>query len=122
MIEPTQEQIREFWKHWGLVHINNPVQEVTNSCEAMCLDRLVNGWYKPDYSNARSELITLKDVPIIDFNNLFKYAVPIVIERIMKERECNEEDAYDILFLKWLQNGHDVHALFWAIWKVIKSC
>jgi len=74
IIEPTQEQIKEFWEWCGLVHISNPIKEVANSCEAMAMDTPLNGWYKPDYSKGSSELVSLREVPKIDLNNLFKYA------------------------------------------------
>ena len=82
MREPTQEQIKRLWEWCGLVKIDNPIPpEAVNSCEAMTFDRPVNGWYKPDYQNGTSELISLKDTPSIDLNNLFEYAVPVLIAK-----------------------------------------
>ena len=47
MTEWTEDKTREFWEGYGLVHRDNPI-EVSNSCEAMCLDRPANGWYSPE--------------------------------------------------------------------------
>lgn len=42
-------------------------------------------------------------VPPIDLNSLFKYAVPVVIDKIMAQFECSSDLAYEILFKRWLQ-------------------
>ena len=54
----------------------------------------------------------------IDLNNLFKYAVPKYISILMGS--VSEQTAYEMLFYKWLQLGHDALALFWALKEVSK--
>ena len=39
----------------------------------------------------------------IDLNSLFKYAVPIAIDKIMAENEYSSDLTYEILFKRWLQ-------------------
>ena len=68
---PTKEQIQEFWEKWGLVYKDYTPSEVSNSCEAMCIDRPPSGWYDQE-----GKLVSFKTEPKRDLNNLFKYAVP----------------------------------------------
>ena len=108
MEKPTDAQIKAFWEWCGLVQVNSSAStEVSNSCEAMALDRPINGWYKPDYEKGTSKLISFRDAPIIDLNNLFKYAVPKLGSNDMA------------LLAKWIRQvveGKDpALALFWAI-------
>jgi hypothetical protein len=64
--------------------------------------------------------------PDIDLNNLFKYAVPVTIDKIMSEQECSSDLAYAILFKKWLQKleldipNHE-GTLYWTIEEIFKS-
>ena len=70
------------WELCELVHIDNPTPlEATNSCEAMILDRPLNGWYFPDYGKATSKLVSLRYAPVLDLNNLRRYAFPKVLEK-----------------------------------------
>ena len=64
------------------------------------------------------------DLPSLDLNNLFKYAAPKAIDRIMAGQECSSDVAYAILFKKWLQEleldmTHPALALFWAIYEAL---
>lgn len=141
MGKPTQEQRDELWEWCGLVHINNPKQEVANSCEAMGMDIPVNGWYKPDYSRGTSALISLKETPIVDLNSLFKYAVPFLLEKhtiietysfrqengLYYSETCvwdgDERQLKGRLISKAFIQHIDLEeanalALFWALWKV----
>ena len=76
MNEPTEAQIKEFWEKCGLYYKDYSVLEAANSCEAMCMDRPISGWY-----DSKGKLVSFKTVPVVDFNNLFKYAVPKLQEK-----------------------------------------
>ncbi|KKM93459.1 hypothetical protein LCGC14_1208100 [marine sediment metagenome] len=84
-MEPTQEQRREFWEWCGGKLIPHGEED---GCPAH-FEFNDKGW------------IFVTDR--IDLNNLFKYAVPKAIDKIMYEQECSSDLAYDILFKKWLQ-------------------
>ena len=130
MSEPTEEQIKELWEWCGLIHINNleppDVIQVSNSCEAMILDRPVNGWYLPmgfEPDNPK-RLVSVKDYPTIDLNNLFKWAVPNLFWTVGPERWASimknwidEICLGDMLY----KPEAEALALFWAIYKVIKE-
>ena len=70
-LNPTEEQIREFWEWCGLTYKDYPINYASNSCEAMCLDPPLSGWY-----DQKEKLVSFKTVPKLDLNNLFKWAVP----------------------------------------------
>ena len=126
---PTDKQIQWLGEQCGLVHINNRThQEAANSCEAMALDRPVNGWYFPDYDKGTSKLISLKETPPIDLNNLVLYAVPKLWENgllvILSLNSLTYHGAKivdtfgrreDILIV----NTDPALALFWAIYKAL---
>ena len=129
-MKPTQEQIKEFWEWCGLIHINNPIPiEAANSCEAIAIDKPLNGWYCPDYAKGTSKLISFKETPIIDLNNLFKWAVP-KLEEIGLDIELKRtiEPKWRVIISNYTDRpptmGDDDNpalALFWAIWKVVKE-
>ena len=85
MNEPTKEQQQWLWEKCGFKHTNSPNEFIRR-----------NWWTNPEH-HCESHL------PDLDLNNLFKYAVPIWIEKIMAEQECSSDVAYEILFKKWLQ-------------------
>ena len=63
--------------------------------------------------------------PVIDLNNLFRWAVPLAVDKIMVEQDCSSELAYAILFKKWLQQlelniPHATDSLFRALQEVLK--
>lgn len=104
MKEPTQVECEGFLRWCG--------------CRPDEID--ASTWVCPDggrYSN-------YSGLPTIDLDFLFKYAVPIAIDKIMAEQECSCEVAYAILFKKWLQKleldipNHE-RTLFYAIQEVI---
>ena len=125
-MKPTEEQIKEFWEWCGLVHIDNPISnEAANACEAMMIDRPVNGWYNPDYQKGTSKLISLRDAPIIDLNNLFAYALQklgdglqqIILQPDISEWYCGLTPS-DKLYEAG--NKDPALTLFWEIWEVLK--
>jgi len=100
MDKPTKEQIKKFWE-W-------------------C------GFFKVDYADtmpwrfpASKGYECYFGIPDIDLNNLFKYAVPKVLEKVGKYETvvlvnnavCNAVEA----------SGKIDEFLFWAIWEVIKN-
>ena len=117
--QPTELQVKKFWEWCGLVHINRPQRQVANSCEAMTLDTPVNGWYKPNFKQGTSELVTLKSTPKIDLNSLFKYAVPKLLGKIGKVKTVGlvNKAVCDAVESK----GEIALALFWAINSVIEN-
>ncbi len=133
---PTDEQVKEFWGKCGLVCINNSInQEVSTSCEAMTLDKPVSGWYKPDYQKGTSKLISLRDTPPIDLNNLFRYAVPkiempvmlstylseteVVLPSYFPDAETPEEDFMSPPLS--VKNEDPALALFWACYEALEA-
>ena len=134
MNKPTEEQIKELWEWCGLIHINNleppDVIQVSNSCEAMILDRPVNGWYLPmgfEPDNPK-RLVSVKDYPTIDLNNLFQWAVPKLGEDLEIELFipsvnwfCQIKKRTTIIATSNGYHKDPALALFWAIYKVIKG-
>jgi len=123
-----QEEI-EFWEWCGLVQINNPMPfEASNSCEAMTMDRPINGWYKPDYKKGTSELISLKDLPVLDLNNLFRYAVPKLYLELCRKGQYHKMKAiYEALEQEIIKGSAEIEinpaqALYKALQEVRKSC
>ena len=97
--EPTEAQIKEFWEWCGFT--------------------ISGDWA---YLNSPYR----RGIPSVDLNNLFKYAVPKAIDKIMAGQECSSDLAYAILFKKWLQKleldipNHE-GTLFDTIWEVING-
>jgi len=95
-MEPTWEQIKEFWEKIGLPYSG--------------------------YGNAKRE--KAKNLPPIDLNNLFKYAVPKVIDnndyfRLFYDRSNQRWDCQAGLNLT--SHKDPTLALFWAISEVLKE-
>ncbi len=87
--QPTQEQIREFWEWCGI-----PETYI-----------FIN---KP-----------FSDMIPVDFNNLFKYAVPKVLEKIGKEELVVLVN--NSIFAAVDSKGEIALALFWAIFSLIEK-
>ena len=103
MNKPTDEQQAEFWERCGLSK------------------RGGYWWY-----DSHGKHLTADKPPPIDYNNLFRWAVPMAIDKIMAEQDCSSDLAYEILFKKWLQElvliiPDAALALFCAIWKVMEG-
>ncbi len=100
MKEPTKAQIKVVWEWCGLN------------------EQPSGSWYTDS-----GEYVYMQIIPI-DLGNLFKYAVPKVIDIIMAEQKCSSDVAYAILFKKWLQELElDIpqysKTLFWALYSLI---
>ncbi len=105
--EPTEEQIREFWEWCGFVHGS------------------WQGWFEPKENGGR---YIGDDLPPVDLNNLFKYAVPIAIKKLQATPNYgvyfSRETAIRELFSRWIRNPYKVLenralVLFWTIREVI---
>ena len=96
-MNPTKEQIQWFWEQCGF---------------KLDDDGDFRWWYLPDGSH-----LSLDEDPLLDINNLFKYAVPKLIEKIGR---------YDLVtlvinaFCDALEAGGEFKDyLFWAIYKAL---
>lgn len=72
--EPTQEQIKEFWEWCGFTH--NIGSKMWNYGKY----KETNAWWVAP--NGKKYV----DLPLIDPNSLFKYAVPKLVEKLGKHR------------------------------------
>ncbi len=95
MSEPTKEQIQWFGEQCGFKH-NIPFPELAKRKDIPHPERFEKEqWYIPG--------IYCGSEPELDLNNLFKYAVPVFIAKVMAEQECSCDFAYAVLFKRWLQ-------------------
>ena len=109
-MKPTDEQVKEFWERFGL----HPYPE----CE--CIRTKGNCWGTSAETygkNGRWHFV----LPIIDLNNLFKYAEFKAVTCIGMAQKTSIDDARRWLFERWLDNMEKglncTDALFWAIWE-----
>ena len=86
--QPTKARIKEFWERIGF--------KFQQPLEGGAIDVLY-----PDGGFCLSSSKTA--ILPIDPNNLFRYAVPVAIDEIMKKEKCSSDFAYAILFKKWLE-------------------
>ncbi len=103
-MKPTDEQIKVFWEWCGFT-----TEESTFRKE----ERV--SFVAPDKGNA-----WYLGVPDIDLNNLFKYAVPKVLEKIGKQgliELVNKAVCEAVEAKLYGQEGIPDH-LFWALWEV----
>lgn len=112
--EPTKEQksipldkeIKKLWE-WCGFHRREP--------------NISFDWWSPDNHHWGSNL------PVLDLNNLFKYAMPDTIQVLIHRNEdWTKERALGYLFQAWLLEYKEQgitfeDALFWVIWEVIKK-
>lgn len=116
-MEPTDEQIKEFWEYWGFFKEESPDPDIK--------------WL---YRAPDSMYISFKGYPPINLNNLFKWAVPKVFRLGYNHLECRIDSRRDGDGYMWIISKYDKQvsirsdylidpalALFWAIWKVIKE-
>ncbi len=125
--QPTQEQIKEFWEWCGF----EEVWAANGSWWQYESYKETNHWWEDSSSRKYKEL------PPVDLNNLFKYAVPKALEdnssfidlQTRRYIAPTQEDLVTSYICEiWSDNGQgsivrqsqDVAlALFWAIWEVI---
>lgn len=97
-MKPDKERTQELWERCGLEFYQND-----------------NRFWARTPSGGTIELL-------VDLNNLFLYAVPVWIDKIMAEQECSSDFAYAVVFKRWLQElelniPHAADALFEACYK-----
>ena len=120
MTEPTQAQIEEFWGLCGLTYKEYPMPEASNSCEAMCVDGPMSGWYE-----ANGRLVTYRHSgPVVDLNNLFKWAVPKVNPSPLIFDQRNHGRNWICSFISDTDEYEQTDktpelALFWAIYQAL---
>ena len=116
MTEIPQERIKEFWEKCGFIHGS------------------WQGWFEPKDLGEYCD-----DLPLINLDNLFKYAVSNVMGSNQNFIDIQVRryiaPGYDDFLISytceiWSDNGQGsiikqantpALALFWAIWEVIKS-
>ena len=107
--EPTDEQIKEFWEWCGFWYNEKEMGST---------------WVGGKWHH-RTHYYDWRELPPIDLNNLFKYAVPKALDKLETRFDTltNTVRGLEMLFAKWIQNmsrGYSVEdALFWAIYEVI---
>jgi len=100
-MEPTQEQIKEFWEWCGLTEFQNPILG--------------------DESISAKPSVPYIEPPNIDLNNLFKYAVPNTITMSLERTYGAHGDPFYIAKVGTeirVTNSDPALALFWALWQV----
>jgi hypothetical protein len=105
-MKPTQEQIKEFWEWCGFKFyqpIENGAIDVVYPDDTVCLSPVKLAF------------------PLLDLNNLFKYAVPKLTryEMFIITGICHVHVNIGSTYEKG-DNELPELALFWAIWKLIK--
>ena len=125
--EPTKEQVKEFWAKvlqecvhdWDKTLIAGVSPDIY-ACVCKKCGRKFDFCHGKVFAYGSSY-----EFPPIDLNNLFKYAVPIAVERIAEECKMDLVEAKLLLFHEWFnrirQGLEDVLALFWALDKVMKE-
>lgn len=120
MNEPTEAQIKKFWI--GIFGKDGVEFGTTVGGELVCYRR--TKWIEEDEEWGIEVIPRMDSLEFIGF--LFKYAVPVAIDRIMAEQECSSDLAYAMLFKKWLRKleldipNHE-GTLYWTIWEVINE-
>ena len=113
-MKPTEEEIKRFWEWCGFYYRKDK-------------DPLASFWETKDGRAWGYEL------PRIDLNNLFKYAVPKYIDEKCFTLHIDDIEAFDYLCADWKEGilktaenvgkrAYKLHfdlALFWAIYKVL---
>ena len=107
--QPSEKQIREFWERCGF-------RQPRGGAKAL------KGYVTYEYE--------FSELPNIDLNNLFKYAVPKLLSKgkylhivvhSLTRIDAKIEDAFGRQEDIFSSNNNLALALFWAIWEVIKK-
>ncbi len=120
-MKPTDEQIKEFWAWCGFKY--------GKGLNCNTLEPITGWWFNKEYMSP-------KNLPPIDLNNLFKYAVPKLLggdrylfitfdvtsnEAGLVACEISTLKGEKLTRVKWEASDNDpALALFWAIYEVIK--
>lgn len=109
-MKPTDEQVKKFWEKCGFEY--RPMISVK-------YEKWV--WYYPDTPYSYLEL------PPIDLNNLFRYAVPKVLKYDVvlvckgeREYEASTWESPNGKQITYTEARDPALALFWAIWEVLE--
>ena len=151
MDKPTEAPIKEFWEFYlskkvelregfwdecgDFIEMQGNPYSPPHKTKALCYldeDRELNEnerkEYEKDFNEGKLKVEFIpqraqvwEELPPIDLNNLFQWAVPKAIKAIMAEHGCGEYDAYKRLLKEWLLIGYDALDLFWAIDKARKN-
>ena len=123
-MKPTDEQIKEFWEWCGFERLpeGNKDYHFEKTVKVM-------NWTHPKLLYG-----FLTNLPRIDLDNLFEYAVTkLMYDRVLDGFECHIDSRRDGLGYQWIigdryrantyRTGEYITdnalALFWAIWKVM---
>jgi hypothetical protein len=120
-MEPTKEQIQEFWELCGFKF--SPKTEEVRFGSPQPMYSTDNYWIYPDgkYHHA---------LPLINLNNLFKYAVPRLTKQSLwcTLSAISQAPGYSAFIEsnEGLAKPNSVNtdpalALFWAIWEVLRG-
>lgn len=108
MDKPTEAQREEFWEWCGFT--TGPFAPQYSTPEEPDPEYV----YDPEGKEC--------EFPPIDLNNLFKYAVPLAITKLMDKNVWTERRAIHYLFQAWeieySNNKVFEDALFWVLWQV----
>ncbi len=108
--DPTDAEVKEFWEGCGWIH---------DIDKGIFFYKSKEKWYPPDCTDALHFRV---EPPPIDLNNLFKYAVPMAIEKLQIEHKWAYRTAERSLFALWLsmlKTNEYALALFWACYPII---
>jgi len=115
-MNPSEEQIKRFWEYFGFKFVETASgKKIGKLFDADVIDSCVVAVYPDGYRDTEH--------PVIDLNNLFKYAVP---------KLTIEDDWVWEMLQEWFYNAmrnsnyrkdsvKSALALFWAINKVIED-
>jgi hypothetical protein len=106
--QPTEAEKKEFWEWCG-------IEQMQNNSPTVGADMTLIG-----------DKMLLRELPALDLNNLFKYAVPkLAYTRLHYSAFMNEfaaEVYKDMGGIGYMKHGQDpAPALFWAIMEVIHA-
>ena len=98
MNKPTGEEVREFWEICGLSK------------------RGGYWWY-----DSNGKHLTADNPPPIDLKNLFRWALPKLLEVLDAETQFDPLLVKWITGLEWDEDEDPALSLFWVVYEVLKS-
>lgn len=118
MNEPTKEQAKKLWEWCGFTYLPYKGDAFLGKIHDAC-------WLDPGEKEMHPDNWHF-NLPLIDLNNLFKYAVP---KLAMYELNSYTQDGYHFAWVSLQEDGgwqatdskDPALALFWAIWKVVAT-
>ena len=108
--EPTQEQVKEFWKWCGF-----KLERIPHDTPFYVLNKPDGEQYNIWIGSYRGDKLEVEELyPSIDLNNLFRWAVPSLKDT------CEEWWSVMVEWAKDITGNYqkDTLALFWALWQV----